>query len=420
MSKFKQAIASKEATAKKTHRPNINLKELIDGTEDNIVLVLDTDQVINKDQVRTEFDDQSIDELGDSMVANGQIQPIVVYPKNEEGVYVIQKGERRWRAATRKGLKIKAIIESQELDAEKLIIGELVENLQRDDLKPIEIANALKKLKDSGMMQKDIAKGISKDTSFVSRHLRLLDMPECVLKLYEEGITKDVVTLNNLRKLHDLNSVRAEGICQSAIEIGITRLQSEQYLREENSKDTVDSAPSEPEDSQTSVDSDKIAHVQFSETNPADDGFIGESDSQGQMLAAVSESEPETEPAAADEVDADSAVSEDSESVEDIAVDPNQVDENAEIENFDESEDSGDLWESDGEISLDQDVMLFADCKPGMFSISVKVKDSEYEGTICLDRKDSDPSFIWVKIKGDKVRMPIEKLLITGTLELGK
>lgn len=235
---FTKAIKNK--TTKVVESPSVDIRKLITGEpvyDDNSVIELDTDRVINKKQVRTEFDQNYIEELGCSMMQVGQIQPIVVSPANADGLYEIRKGECRWRAARLKGLKIRAIVDARtegEMDA---ILGELAENIQRDDLKPLEIAEAIKSLKASGLKQGDIARRLGKNDAYVSRHLKLLTMPECVSALYTSAVVRDVPTLNNLIKLHKLNPEWAEKCCRNAADKGLSRKESEQILKQARAPD---------------------------------------------------------------------------------------------------------------------------------------------------------------------------------------
>lgn len=182
-------------------------------------------------QVRKSF--TGISELADSLIEEGQIQPIIVSPMGEDGRYEIQKGERRWRACQHAGLAtVDAIINEEgqnELDA---TAGELIENIQRDDLTAMEIAEALAIFTAAGWKQKDIAKRIGKTVPFVSTHLSLLKLPEPVLKLYQQNITQDPETLNNLRQLHALNPERCLQLCNSALMLGISRAHSREALNE--------------------------------------------------------------------------------------------------------------------------------------------------------------------------------------------
>lgn len=183
------------------------------------------------DQVRKAFED--IHGLADSLLQDGQIQPIIVSPPGPDGLYEIQKGERRWHACREAGLAtIDAIVHDAAASALEATAGELVENIQRDDLKPLEIAAALQRFVEAGWKQKDIARRIGKTVPFVSSHLSLLRLPPVIAGLYEQGITRDTETLNNLRQLHELDSAACLELCNEAVAggSGMSRLQSRTAL----------------------------------------------------------------------------------------------------------------------------------------------------------------------------------------------
>jgi ParB family chromosome partitioning protein len=182
-------------------------------------------------QVRKSFSD--IQALASSMLQEGQIQPIVVSPKNSEGYYLIQQGERRWRACQQAGMgTIEAVISDPKASELDEIAGELIENIQREALSPLEIANALHCFVQQGWQQKAIAGRLGKTSSFVSTHLSLLKMNDSLLALYQANMTRDTETLNNLRQLYDLDPHTGERVCQAALEEGITRQQSRELLNE--------------------------------------------------------------------------------------------------------------------------------------------------------------------------------------------
>ncbi|MCE0759472.1 ParB/RepB/Spo0J family partition protein [Marinobacter sp. G11] len=207
-----------------------DLAKVAAGRKGKEVLTVSLDDVESKEQVRKNF--KNIEELADSMLEEGQQTPIIVYPKNEQGKYVIQKGERRWRALRVAGIETIDIIVNDKAQSElDETAGELVENIQRDDLEPMEIAYALKKFADEGWKQADIAKRIGKTAVYVSTHLSLLKLPDCVMDLYEQGICGDTETLNNLRLLYDISEEMCEEACDRALEFGgISRKVSRKIL----------------------------------------------------------------------------------------------------------------------------------------------------------------------------------------------
>jgi ParB family chromosome partitioning protein len=155
------------------------IPDVPDARADTTPTELDVDLISpNELQPRHQFEDAGLDELARSIKANGVIQPIIV--RRVDGGYRIIAGERRWRAAQRAGLTrvpvvVKAIAVGQ--DAQLLEMA-LIENIQREDLNPIDEAAAYEKLStDFKMTQEEIAAAVGKDRSSVANHLRLLKLP---------------------------------------------------------------------------------------------------------------------------------------------------------------------------------------------------------------------------------------------------
>lgn len=141
---------------------------------------VDVDQISpNEHQPRHRFEDARLDELAQSIKANGVIQPIVV--RKVDGGYRIIAGERRWRAAQRAGLtRVPVVIKEigPGSDAQLLEMA-LIENIQREDLNPIDQAAAYDRLSsDFSMTQEEIAAAVGKDRSSVANHMRLLKLPQ--------------------------------------------------------------------------------------------------------------------------------------------------------------------------------------------------------------------------------------------------
>ena len=139
----------------------------------------------NPEQPRTRFTESALDELAQSIAANGVVQPIVVRRRGER--YQIVAGERRWRAAQRAGLrKIPAAI--KDVSDDKLLELALIENIQRQELNPIEEAGAYRKLIDNmGFTQEALAASVGKDRTLIATTLRLLKLPGDIQTLIEEG-----------------------------------------------------------------------------------------------------------------------------------------------------------------------------------------------------------------------------------------
>ena len=136
-------------------------------------------------QPRQNFDDDAIAELASSIEQTGILQPLVVVPEGNH--YKIVVGERRWRAAQRIGLaKIPAIV--RQLSEKEQIEASLVENLQRKDLNPIEVALAYQKLiHELKYTQEAVAEKVGKDRTSVANSLRLLKLPPEIQKMVAEG-----------------------------------------------------------------------------------------------------------------------------------------------------------------------------------------------------------------------------------------
>ena len=141
--------------------------------------------VRNPDQPRKSFDETQLSELSDSIKQNGVLQPILVRKKGDK--YEIVAGERRYQASKLAGLKeIPAIV--REIDDAEVFQLALIENLQRSDLTPIEEARGYRQLLDTkGLTQEGLAKILSKSRSAIANTLRLMDLPQEVQDMMEEG-----------------------------------------------------------------------------------------------------------------------------------------------------------------------------------------------------------------------------------------
>jgi len=129
----------------------------------------------NPFQPRTSVDDSRIEELARSIRSNGLIQPIVV--RKADGGYEIIAGERRWRAAQRAGL-LKVPVVVRDTPDDQLLASALIENLQREDLNPMEEAHAYRRLADEfRLTQEQIAETVGKDRSSIANFVRLLKLP---------------------------------------------------------------------------------------------------------------------------------------------------------------------------------------------------------------------------------------------------
>ncbi len=140
----------------------------------------------NKEQPRKDFDEEAISSLAESIAKHGLLQPIIVRPKLN-GMYEIVAGERRWRASRIAGLnKVPVII--KEMDEQTLAEVALVENLQREDLNPVEEALGYNSLMEKfGLTQEGVSASVGKSRAAVANALRLLKLPENILDALKNG-----------------------------------------------------------------------------------------------------------------------------------------------------------------------------------------------------------------------------------------
>lgn len=136
---------------------------------------------------RKYFDETALDELAASIATRGVIQPVIVRPHPEAQGFQLVAGERRWRAAQRARLhEIPALV--RDLSDREVMALALIENLQREDLSPVEEARAYHRLSEQeGMIQVDIAKMVEKSRSHVANMMRLMTLPDRVLDLIEQN-----------------------------------------------------------------------------------------------------------------------------------------------------------------------------------------------------------------------------------------
>jgi ParB family transcriptional regulator, chromosome partitioning protein len=140
----------------------------------------------NPRQPRSSFDDQTLNELAESLKANGLLQPILLRPLAGNG-YELIAGERRWRAARLAGLeRVPAIVRSTE-ESRRLELA-LIENMAREDLNPVEAARACAALvEELGLTKEDVGRRVGRSRVAVSNWIRLLDLPDEVLAMLEAG-----------------------------------------------------------------------------------------------------------------------------------------------------------------------------------------------------------------------------------------
>lgn len=165
-------------------------KLFLENSVDEMVAtnVLPISEIIpNKEQPRKTFDEGALQELADSITQHGVLQPLLVRPLPEGG-YQLVAGERRWRASRLAGLKEVPVVVKDLSDVETMEIA-IIENLQREDLNPIEEAEGLQALIDRcGFTQDEVATSVGKSRPAIANSLRLLKLPPEVRDMTREGV----------------------------------------------------------------------------------------------------------------------------------------------------------------------------------------------------------------------------------------
>jgi ParB family chromosome partitioning protein len=179
------------------------------------------------EQPRRHFDEAALDELAASIAARGVIQPVIVRPL-PSGRYQLVAGERRWRAAQRARLhEIPALVRN--LTEREVMALALIENLQREDLNPIEEARAYHRLATSeDMTQAEIARMVDKSRSHVANLQRLLSLPEAVIHMVEGG----ELSMGHARAL--IGAEDATGLARTAVQKQLSVRQVEQAVRRQS------------------------------------------------------------------------------------------------------------------------------------------------------------------------------------------
>jgi ParB family chromosome partitioning protein len=177
-------------------------------------------------QPRGLFDEAKLDDLARSITANGVVQPLIVRPKQDR--FELIAGERRWRAAQRAGLtRVPAIV--RDVADDKVLELALIENIQREDLNPIEEARAYKNLIDTvGLTQEVVAERVGRDRSYVTNFLRLLRLPDDLQELVQTGR----LSTGHARTLLGLPDVAAQRrLARKIIEHDLSVRATEQTVR---------------------------------------------------------------------------------------------------------------------------------------------------------------------------------------------
>ena len=164
---------------------------------------------------RKKFNQEELDSLAESINVTGILQPISVRKHDEiEGHYIINCGHRRYRASLLAGKTTIPAFLNEKIDS----FGRFLENIQREDLSPLDIANQLKEYLAEGYTNQDIAAKIGKSDSWVSRHLSILDAPAPVKTAIEDGRVKSFEAAAALTNLHEDYAAQVEEFLDDSVE----------------------------------------------------------------------------------------------------------------------------------------------------------------------------------------------------------
>ncbi len=190
-------------------------------------------------QPRRQFDADALQELADSIAAQGVVQPVVV--RAAEDGYELIAGERRWRAAQIAGVtEIPAVV--RQLDEQAAAAIGLIENIQRQDLNPLEEARAIARLVgDFGLSHQQVASTVGRSRAGVSNLLRLQELDETAQQLVEEGRLE----MGHARALLGLSPDRQRALARQVVERQLTVRATEALVRRELSADGDDASPRE-------------------------------------------------------------------------------------------------------------------------------------------------------------------------------
>lgn len=187
------------------------------AADDAVVYIDINDIKPNKNQPRKVFDDEKIAELAASITEHGIIQPLVV--RKKENGYEIVAGERRWRASRKAELKEVPCLIREFTDEENMLIA-IIENMQREDLNPIEEAEGIHQMiKTYGLTQEEVSKSVSKSRPYITNALRLLKLPDEIQSLVSEGM----LTTGHARALISVEDRKLQAdLCRKIIDEGLS------------------------------------------------------------------------------------------------------------------------------------------------------------------------------------------------------
>lgn len=233
------------------------------GTDKNAGSTLPIEQIIaNPDQPRRQFQPKELQELADSIRNRGVLQPLIVRPHpDDEGLYQIVAGERRWRAAQMAQLHELPVLIRDLSDGEVLEVA-IIENIQRADLNAIEEATSYRQLMTRfGHTQEKIADSLNKSRSHIANLLRLLNLPDTVQEFVKNG----QMSAGHARTL--VTASNPEQLARKIIEKGLSVRETEELVRKQSEEPTkksgVSSGKYEKDADTRALEADLSAHLRM-------------------------------------------------------------------------------------------------------------------------------------------------------------
>lgn len=221
----------------------ISSADTLDNARDSVLEVKINDVEPNAGQPRKVFDQEKLQALAESIKEHGVVQPIIV--RQDGNRYVIVAGERRWRAAKLAGLKTIPVV-IKELSSKQVMEIALIENLQREDLNPIEEAEAYQKLMDEySMTQEEVAKLVGKSRAAIANSVRLLSLAKEIQEMLVDGR----LTSGHARTLVTIEDpIKQKELAEIIAKKGLNVREAERLAAQESKRSSVKKVRTRKED----------------------------------------------------------------------------------------------------------------------------------------------------------------------------
>ena len=235
----------------------ISVDDLNESSEQGRIHQIDIHKIKpSKSQPRTYFNEDRLQELASSIEEHGILQPIIV--QSLDNGYVIVAGERRWRAAIKAGLKeVPCII--KDLTEEEIMLLALIENMQREDLNPIEEAKGISTmLTNFGLTQEEVSKSVGKSRPYITNSLRLLRLPDSVQEMVIDGR----LTSGHARAIAGVSdSDKQTELAKKCVDSGWSVREIEKYIKDAKNKVSRKKTRSRKIDRNISIIEDELKDI---------------------------------------------------------------------------------------------------------------------------------------------------------------